>query len=427
MEKLKKILKNEYIFSILAKFLTIAIGLAQSVLLARYLGSELKGVHTYISSITSIGSIVITFGMHQAYPYLRKKYGKEAIYQDYFNLIYILYTIYMVIAVLIALFVFDSFELRAATILIPLLGYSNVMSYACLIETPNKRNTIWTVICFLEILFIGALMLCTERNLAWMLSILLFVDVLRSVVYTAALRVSIRFHKGLFSMWKELMKIGFFPMLALLMTTLNYKIDVLMMQYSSCVTAAQIGVYSIGIGVADKIVLIPDTLKGILASKLSKGAKDFEVARVSRLCFWASLAMCALFILVGKWGVRILYGLEYDGSYAVMAISAAGAVLIGYFKLIAQYNIINQKQVVNVIMLSISIVINVVLNLIFVPMYGINGAALSTCIAHLVCGAVFVVYFSRKTGIKAKEMILLQTEDMKMFKKTIGNKKVKSV
>lgn len=416
MSKLKKLAKNEYVFSVFTKFLTIAISLVQSVLLARYLGSELKGTYSYISSITSIGSIVITFGMHQAYPYLRKKYGKEAIYQDYFNLIYILYAIYLVIAALLALFAFDNFEIKIATILIPLLGYSNVMGYACLIETPNKRNALWTAISFFEVLFIGGLMIFTHRNTVWMVSILLFVDVLRSIVFTAALHVPIKIHKGLFSMWKELMKIGFFPMLALLMTTLNYRIDVLMMKSYSHITAAHLGVYSIGINIADKIVLIPDTLKGILASKLSKGAADSEVARVSRLCFWVSLGMCAAVLVFGKWGINFLYGAEYDGAYSVIAISALGSVIIGYFKLIAQYNIINKKQVNNVIMLSVSIAINVVLNLIFVPLWGINGAALSTCIAHLVCGIVFVIYFSRKTKIRVREMVMLQTGDIKMIK-----------
>ena len=65
------------------------------------------------------------------------------------------------------------------------------------------------------------------------------------------------------------MKIGFFPMLALLMTTLNYRIDVLILKSYPQITSSQLGVYSIGISLADKIVLIPDTLKGILASKLS--------------------------------------------------------------------------------------------------------------------------------------------------------------
>ena len=88
-----RLIKNEYVYSIITKFINIAVGIIQSVLVARFLGAELRGVNAYISSITSIGAIVITFGMHQAYPFFRKKYGKDAIYRDYVSLTMLLYYI----------------------------------------------------------------------------------------------------------------------------------------------------------------------------------------------------------------------------------------------------------------------------------------------------------------------------------------------
>ena len=82
-----RLLKNEYVFSILSRFASVALSLLQSVLVARYLGKVLQGVSAYITSITNVGAIVITFGMHQAYPYFRKKLGRDAIFHDYMSLI----------------------------------------------------------------------------------------------------------------------------------------------------------------------------------------------------------------------------------------------------------------------------------------------------------------------------------------------------
>lgn len=417
MKKWIAIVRNEYVYSILMRVVGIGISLLQSVLLARYLGAELKGLSSYISSITSIGAIVITFGMHQAYPFLRKKYGKEAIRQDYISLMYILFGIYLCIAALVSAFLINSFELRVAILLIPVLGYSNVMAYVCLIETPNQRNTLWTIIGLLDIVYLTILILFTNSNVFWTISTLLFIDVARGVFFTVVLKCPLRLHKGLKSLWTELMKLGFFPMLALLMTTLNYRIDVLMLKAYQSIDIMQIGIYSIGINVADRIVLIPDTLKGILASKLSKGANESEVARVCRLSLWSSCVMAAVFWLIGEWGICFLYGKEYMDAYSVMAISATGAVVIGYFKLIAQYNIINKKQIVNVIILSISILSNAILNLIFVPLWGINGAAFATCISHLLCGIVFIVYFTKKTHIKLGQVIFIQKADYQRIRR----------
>ena len=69
MTNIKKMISNEYIYSVLTRFITVAVSLIQSILVARYLGAALKGSAIYIKSITSIGAIIVTFGMHQAYPY----------------------------------------------------------------------------------------------------------------------------------------------------------------------------------------------------------------------------------------------------------------------------------------------------------------------------------------------------------------------
>ena len=415
-KRLKKIAKNEYIFSMMTKMISFFLGLIQSVLLARFLGAELKGVNAYISSITSVGSIVITFGMHQAYPYFRKKYGKDAIYQDYISLIMMVFAFYMIVALLMAFFLPVSIELKVAFILIPLLGYSHVVAYVTLIENPNVRNKWWTFIVILDVLYVFVLWKFVERSLTWGISILFFADALKCIVYTRQLHVKPRFHKGMEKMLKELLQFGFFPMLALVMTTLNYRIDVIMLHGYSEITDAMIGVYSLGLSLSDKIIIITDTLKGVLVSKLSKGAEDNEVAKVSRLCFWSSLFLTLCIFVFGRWVIQLLYGSEFRGAYSVVLITAVGVLSLNYFKLIAAYNVVNKHQVRNVAMLSIAILVDVVLNLMMIPRWGIQGAAFATSIGNLVCGIVFIIYFSKETSVRIAEMFLLQKSDLNLLR-----------
>ena len=98
-------------------------------------------------------------------------------------------------------------------------------------------------------------------------------------------------------------------------------------------------------------------------------------------------------------------------------ISAIGSVFIGYFKLIAQYNIINKEQIKNVIMLSIAIVVDVLGNLLLIPIWGINGAALATGLGNLVCGLVFVIWFARRSKIKWTELVFLQKSDLSLIRR----------
>ncbi len=421
--KVVKILKNEYIFSVGTRIVSIVISMLQSIIVARYLGAELKGVNAYIASITSVGSIIITFGMHQAYPYFRKKFGKDAIYSDFVSITMLIYFIYLVAAVALAVFVPVSIELKASFVLIPLLGYSNVVAYITLVESPNLRNAWWTIISVLDIVYVVILWIFVTRNIYWAISILLFADLLKCVVYTILLKVKPRFHRGMFKFLIELAKYGFFPMLALLMTTLNYRIDVLMLRQFDGITDSMIGLYSLGISLSDKIVLIPDTLKGVLVSKLAKGAPDIEVAKVCRLGLWTSMALCLAVMALGKFVINIFYGDEYSGAYSVVLITAAGVLAVSYFKLIAQYNIVNKRQKLNVLMLCIAVVIDVVFNLLFIPMWGIEGAALATCLGNVVCGIVFIIYFCRHTGIHVSDMILIKKSDLSLLKSLVKKKK----
>ena len=417
IRKIIKLFQNEYIFAVINKFLTTGLSLVQSILVARYLGKEIQGISASILSIVSIGAIVITFGMHQAYPYYRKERGKESIYTDFISIITFLFGCYFIFAAVIAAVFVQDFVVRTAVILIPLYGYNRVVSYICLIENPNQRNKWWTIISFADIVFIILLICFVDRSVGSAIAILAFAETCKCIVYTIMLGQRPHFHKGLYVFAKELFLYGFFPMVALLMTTLNYKIDILMLRAFPFITNGQIGVYSIGMSFADKIAIIPDTLKGILISKLSKGADEHEVAKVSRLCFWASSLICIMIWILGEPLINLLYGREYSGAYSVLLICSIGSIFVGYFKLIAQYNIVNKKQIRNVVLLSGSIVINIVLNLLLIPKYGLNGAAFASGVGYFTTGFVFVIWFARKNGIRMSEMFLPQKEDMEALKK----------
>ena len=105
--KIKNIINNEYIYSVATKFVSVLLTLLQSILVARYLGAALQGTSSYIISITSIGAIVVTFGMHQAYPYFRKNLGKEAIFKDFISITYLVFFVLFIFSIIISLFFFE--------------------------------------------------------------------------------------------------------------------------------------------------------------------------------------------------------------------------------------------------------------------------------------------------------------------------------
>lgn len=417
---MKNILRNEYIFSIISKIISLVISLGHSIVIARYLGASIQGGISYISSVVSIGSIIITFGMHQSYPFYRKKYGKDNIYVDFISLIEGVFFVYLFVGIIFALTLPFSFEIKTAFVLIPFFGYANVMGYILLVENPNRENMLYLLISMIDLSVMILFMFMIERSDIIGVFSLLFAEILKGIFYTVSLGVKPRFKRIQIEMLKQLVKYGFFPMLALLMTTLNYKIDILMLKsYPMIISTAQIGIYYVGMSFADKVVLIPDTLKSVLVSKLSKGADEGEVAKVCRLSFWSSLLICAGLVIVGKPLINFLYGDEYNGAYDVLVICAWGSVFVGYFKLIAQYNIVQRKQIRNVMLLSLSIMINVALNLLLIPRYKLAGAAFASGVGYFMSGIIFVFWFLKSNHLRLCSMFVIQREDMLVLKSLI--------
>ena len=203
-------------------------------------------------------------------------------------------------------------------------------------------------------------------------------------------------------------------MLSLLVTTLNYRVDIIML--NGRVPDASIGVYSIGILLAERIWLIPDAVKGVMVSNIAKGKDARETAYVIRIsntgCFVIILAIIAL----GKPFIDLMFGPEFEGAYQVTLIVLAGVLSMIYYKLIAAYNIALGKQVVSFVFLSVAVVVHIILNLILIPIWGIYGAGISSVISYAICALLFIIYFCRTTGIPLKDILFINKGDFKKLK-----------
>lgn len=420
-KSISKILSNEYSFAILTRIFSIFITVAQSICVARYLGPALKGESAYINIIVATGGIIITFGIHEAYPYFKKKLQDNTFLSRYISLVYLIYGIYFTLSLALC-FWFPTADIQAAILLMPLAGYARVVNYVHLVENPNKRNITTLSISFITLIISIILIILTSANFYWMILLLMITHLLQAIIFTYLLRCKPIYDKTSLGLAKELFRFGFFPMIALLMTTLNYKVDILMLKQYNYITYAMIGVYSLGIGLVDIIVIIPDTLKGVLVSKLSKGAATNEVAKVCRCCMASSIILFFIILILGRWAIRLLYGELYINAYEVVIITAIGIIFIGYFKLIAQYNIVNGKQIRNVVLLSAAVVTNAIGNLLLVPRLGINGAAVATSLGNSVCGILFVISFTRETHTPIKDMVLIKKSDLSLLRNMVVKK-----
>ena len=107
--------------------------------------------------------------------------------------------------------------------------------------------------------------------------------------------------------------------------------------------------------------------------------------------------MAALLIFLSFFSQELLYILtesSYHAAYSVIPILTA-AVLFNGMYIFAVGVSIAKKTKVFVYVGIFSLISNIVLNYIFIPIYGIQGAAMATCITG-VCSFIIYMFFSQK-------------------------------
>ena len=421
--RIKKVVSNPYFFSVTSKVFGVIIGFIFTIFQARYLGAEIKGQVTTVNSIVGVSSIISALGIYHAYPYFKRN-SKSDVLPVFIKISLLLLLVYSVISTIIFLVVSPSPKYLAVLILNPLITYDGFISYLTLIEIPNKRNATDMAVMFMELVVLLVLWKFAKPTFFIGVLVITIKDVVKAIFFTFWWRKKIFVHSDSVLNWiPKVVKFGFFPMLALLMNTLNYRVDVLMLDGK--VPDSAIGIYSVGVLLAERVWLATDAMKGVMVSNITKGKDANETAYVIRICNTLCIVIMLGIIVLGKPFISYVFGPEYDGAYQITLIILAGVFPMNYYKMIDAYNVAMGKQTTSFFMLTIGVVCNVIANFFLIPSMGIFGAGIASVISYTICSTVFVIYFCSLTKIPFSRMLLMNKTDLKNIKKSLkkNNKK----
>ena len=411
---IKNLTNNEYIFSVIAKFIGIFTGIIYTILFSRYFGAELRGQSSVILNYGEMISLVLCLGVYQAYPYFKKEFKKD-IYIEYINYIFGLLVLYIIIACILILNIDFDITTKISIILAPILMGIQQLNYVVLIENSKLRNTSNIKLDIFDIVLLAVLMVFTKANLVLCILFLIVKHLVFLFIAISNLQIKISDIRPTLKGIMPYIKYGIVPMLTVILMEINYKVDIIMLD-RFYVSTTDIGIYSLGVMLAQKIWIITDALKDILLSKLAKGRTVDEVSKVTRISLFITILIIIGVICFGKPFIVLLYGKEYSGSYLVTLIIMAGVVGMVFYKMVYSYNVVNGHKNINLILLGIAALLNIIVNIVAIPHLGSLGAALASLVSYSICGIAFLMYFCIKTQTPIRNMLLINKNDIKMIK-----------
>ncbi len=127
-------------------------------------------------------------------------------------------------------------------------------------------------------------------------------------------------------------------------------------------------------------------------------------------------------ILTGYWIITTLFGIDFKHAYLPFAILITGIIPFTLFKVISAYftGIGKQNYVLRITI--IIAIVNVIINLLLLPRYGIIGASLASSISYSLGGIISVYWASKISSYPIHSF--LSFWKVKYLEKTIVQGKV---
>jgi len=379
---------------------------------ARYLGPANYGILSYAISFVGLFSFIANLGIDQIiYRDLIKYPEKE---NEYVGTGFFLKLIGGSIAfLLVTILTFLLNQDKITNVLILTIAFAfifqsfNVINHEFQARVKAKYPTIGSLWIIFLLSALKLLIIFLNQGLIYFA----FIYFLESILYALMFIFIYKKFKYHILSWKFNKKLSIqiirdsWPLLFASAFALIYaRIDQVMVKQFIDNTA--VGLYDAAVKIAEIWYFIPSIIIGSLFPAIVNAKKISEVLYKKRLTdLLILLTLISLLISIpifflAKPIIKLIFGNSYTMAFSILQIYVWGGIGLSLTNALNQHLInVNKSKILFVISLF-GMLINVILNLILIPKYQINGAAISTLISYNLMPLIIFYFLKIKNGQK---------------------------
>src|SRR5690606_32691573 len=215
-----------------------------------------------------------------------------------------------------------------------------------------------------------------------------------------------------------MLSLGVIYAISLLVINLNYKVDIILLDKLS--TPFEMGIYSKGSGITQYLWQIPMLFSTIVFARSAVSRDDIgfslKVAQLLRLSFLFIGGASIVLILFSELIIVGMYGEEFRGSISVLNYLLPGVLILTIYKVMNMDLAGKGKPWIAMQAMLPALVINIILNILFIPKYGANGAAVSSTISYAFAGLLFLWFYSIAVKVPIKTILTYKKSDFDPLK-----------
>lgn len=170
--------------------------------------------------------------------------------------------------------------------------------------------------------------------------------------------------------------------------SVNLKIDQVMIK--SMLDIEAVGNYAVAVRISELWYFVPMAITNSLipaiinAKKISEKLYYERLQKLYDLMLWLAIGIALPVMLLSDNIINLLFGIQYQGAADVLKIHIWAGVFVFLGIANGKYLLAENYIMIGSLRTFIAAITNVTLNIILIPKYGINGAAIATLISYFI-------------------------------------------
>jgi O-antigen/teichoic acid export membrane protein len=197
------------------------------------------------------------------------------------------------------------------------------------------------------------------------------------------------------------------------MVTSLFRIDVFLV--SSMTGTAALGVYSVAVAFAELALMCPNALGAALFKHLPASKADEQI----RVLCHSSRMIGAIGFVTGAGVTTMSYplvvgfmGHRFAGAVVPLCLLVPGVIAMSVNYVFANYYAASGQPLVTGKCFGSGLLLNLAINLLLIPRWGIRGAAIASSFAYTLVTVMFTIRLRREHGLRLAELFLPRREDL---------------
>lgn len=238
-------------------------------------------------------------------------------------------------------------------------------------------------------------------------------NLLTAFYYYMILRRDVDGFKIIKSATRSLFSYGLKYLVYSLVSNLHNRIDVLII--GILLTQVQVGFYSTAVGLAQMLWNLPTAISFVLiphiANKVKGDDSSLQTAKIARVSLIILFVLGMGLALAAPLIISLLYGDEFLPAVPALQWLLPGIITFSTVRILGGHLVGRGRIVALTVVSTIILVVNVIMNLVLIPMWGVIGASISSSVTYTINAILYAWLLSQEGYVRPIDVLIPKRED----------------